>query len=225
LDCWVPTEPPPTPWLFRPPGDEDDDLVGAGADLEPGTVLAGYRLGLFPMPLEGELGWWSPVARGILPLSGLKVSRSLRQSLAKFEIRVDTAFPEVIAGCADPRRPSGWIDAGVVAAYTRLHELGWVHSVEAWRDGELAGGLYGVAIGGLFAGESMFSRVRDASKVALVGLVELLSDEHADARLLDTQWRTDHLATLGVIEIPRREYLARLGRALRVPLPAAFAGS
>jgi leucyl/phenylalanyl-tRNA--protein transferase len=100
-----------------------------------------------------------------------------------------------------------------------------VHSVEAWRDGELAGGLYGVAIGGLFAGESMFSRVRDASKVALVGLVELLSDEHADARLLDTQWRTDHLATLGVIEIPRREYLARLGRALRVPLPAAFAGS
>jgi leucyl/phenylalanyl-tRNA--protein transferase len=218
----VPTEPAPTPWLFRQPGDEDDDLVGAGADLEPGTVLAAYRLGLFPMPLEGELGWWSPVARGVLPMAGLKVSRSLRQSLKKFEIRVDTAFAEVIAGCADRRRPAGWIDDDVVAAYTELHRLGWVHSVEAWRDGELAGGLYGVAIGGLFAGESMFSRVRDASKVALVALVELLSDEYADARLLDTQWRTDHLATLGVVEIPRADYLDRLARALELPLPAAL---
>jgi leucyl/phenylalanyl-tRNA--protein transferase len=218
----VPIEPAPTPWLFRSPEDADDDLVGLGADLAPGTVLAAYRVGLFPMPLEGELGWWSPVARGVLPLAGLRVSRSLRQAVKKFEIRVDTAFDEVIAGCADRRRPAGWIDDDVVAAYTELHRLGWVHSVEAWRDGELAGGLYGVAIGGLFAGESMFSRVRDASKVALVALVELLTDEHADARLLDTQWRTDHLATLGVVEIPRADYLARLARALAVPPPPAF---
>jgi leucyl/phenylalanyl-tRNA--protein transferase len=208
---------------MQAPEDGQDDLVGAGADLEPGTVLAAYRLGVFPMPVDGELGWWSPVHRGVLPLDGLRVSRSLRQSTRRYEVRVDTAFPDVLAGCADPRRPSGWIDDDVRAAYLRLHELGWVHSVEAWRGGELVGGLYGVAIGGLFAGESMFSRARDASKVALVALVDLLRDEHADRRLLDTQWRTDHLATLGVVEIPRAEYLDRLGRALDVPLPAAFA--
>ncbi len=109
-----------------------------------------------------------------------------------------------------------------MTAYTELHRLGWAHSVEAWRDGELAGGLYGVAIGGLFAGESMFTRARDASKVALMGLVDLLSDEYADQRLLDTQWQTPHLATLGVVEIPRSDYLTRLERALGLPLPAAF---
>lgn len=224
----MPTEPPPTPWLLEAPSEEQDDLVGAGADLEPGTVLAAYRLGLFPMPIdttqgEAGLGWWSPVDRGVLPLDGLKVSRSLRQSTHRFEIRVDTAFADVIAACADPRRPSGWIDEAVVAAYTRLHELGWVHSVEAWRDGELVGGLYGVAVGGLFAGESMFSHARDASKVALVALVDMLRDEYADRRLLDTQWRTDHLASLGVVEIPRTDYLKRLEQALALPLPAAFA--
>ena len=108
----------------------------------------------------------------------------------------------MVAGCADPRRTGAWIDGEIVAAYTELHRLGWAHSVEAWRDGELAGGLYGVAIGGLFAGESMFTRVRDASKVALRGLVALLTDEYAEDRLLDTQWLTPHLATLGVEEIP-----------------------
>ena len=109
------------------------------------------------------------------------------------------------------------------AAYLQLHRLGWVHSVEAWRDGQLAGGLYGVAVGGLFAGESMFHRERDASKVALLGLCRLLDDEYADTRLVDTQWRTPHLASLGVVEIPRREYLRRLALALRIPLPR-FAG-
>ena len=158
----------------------------------------------------------------MLPLSGLRVTRSMRQSARQFEIRVDTAFADVVAGCADPGREGGWIDDQIVAAYSELHRLGWAHSVEAWRDGELAGGLYGVAIGGLFAGESMFSRARDASKVALMGLVDLLSDEHADRRLLDTQWQTPHLATLGVIEIPRSDYLTRLERALDLPLPAAF---
>jgi leucyl/phenylalanyl-tRNA--protein transferase len=166
--------------------------------------------------------WWSPQERAVLPLEALRVSRSLRQSARKLQIRVDTAFAEVIEACADPSRDSGWIDRDVIAAYTRLHELGWAHSVEAWRDGELVGGLYGVATGGLFAGESMFHRTRDASKVALMGLVDLLRDEYADRRLLDVQWRTEHLASLGVVTVPRPAYVAMLRDALDVPLPAAF---
>jgi len=199
--------------------------VGRGADLAPGTLLAAYRRGIFPMPEDGvrePMHWYSPVRRGIVPLDGVVVSRSLRRSLRDFEVRVDTAFDEVVAGCADPSRDSGWITPGVAAAYGELHRLGWAHSVEAWRDGDLAGGLYGVAIGGLFAGESMFHRVRDASKVALVGLVELLSDEHAEHRVLDVQWVTSHLATLGAVEVPRAAYLDRLERALGLPAPGAF---
>lgn len=226
----MPVEPPPTPWAFPPPDSGNGDLVAIGADLAPGTVLAAYRRGLFPMAVEGpgphgslEMAWWSPEERGVLPLRGLRVTRSLRQSARRFEIRVDTAFEAVMAGCADPARIGGWIDEAILASYTELHRLGWAHSVEAWHDGSLAGGLYGVAIGGLFAGESMFTRQRDASKVALMGLVELLGDEFADLRLLDTQWRTPHLATLGVQEIPRQEYLARLQQALDLPLPSAFA--
>lgn len=221
----VPLEPPPSPWSFPRPGGADEDLVAYGADLEPGTLLAAYRAGLFPMRADRrdpQMGWWSPVDRGVLPLDGLRVSRSLRQSGKHFEVRVDSAFAEVVEGCADPRRAAGWIDDDIAAAYLRLHELGWAHSVEAWRDGELAGGLYGVAVGGLFAGESMFTRVRDASKVALVALVELLSDDHADRRLLDTQWQTPHLATLGVVELPREDYLLRLADALTLPLPEVF---
>ena len=167
--------------------------------------------------------WFSPVRRAVLPLDRMRVSRSLRRSVRDFEIRVDTALEEVIDGCADVERDSGWIDADIRAAYLRLHRLGWVHSVEAWRGDRLAGGLYGVAIGGLFAGESMFHRERDASKVALVGLVDLLSDEHAATRVLDTQWQTPHLASLGVVEISRADYLTRLRDALPLPLPAAFA--
>jgi len=221
----VPLEPPPSPWSFPRPAPGDEDLVAYGADLEPGTLLAAYRAGLFPMRADRrdpQMGWWSPVDRGVLPLDGLRVSRSLRQSRKHFEVRVDSAFAEVVAGCADPRRASGWIDDDLAEAYLRLHELGWAHSVEAWRDGELAGGLYGVAIGGLFAGESMFTRVRDASKVALVALVELLGDEHAGRRVLDTQWQTPHLATLGVVEVPREDYLGRLAEALELPLPEPF---
>ena len=169
------------------------------------------------------MAWWSPEDRGVLPLSGLRVTRSMRQSARRFEIRVDTAFEEVVAACGDPSRSGGWIDGQIASAYTELHRLGWAHSVEAWRDDELAGGLYGVAIGGLFAGESMFTRVRDASKVALMGLVDLLSDEYAADRVLDTQWQTPHLATLGVVEVPRQEYLRRLERALQLPLPHVFA--
>ena len=222
-----PVEPAPTSWGFPAPGQwpDDDDLVAIGADLEPGTLLAAYRAGIFPMPFPeaGAPGWWSPVARGVLPLDGLHVSRSLHRSSRRFEIRVDTACAAVIDACADPRRPHAWIDRDIRTAYLRLHELGWVHSVEAWRDGRLAGGLYGVAIGGLFAGESMFHRETDASKVALLGLVALLRDEHAGRRLLDVQWQTPHLASLGVVELPRAAYLARLATALSLPPPAAWA--
>ncbi len=224
LNGVVPIEPDPSPWLFADPGPAEDDLVALGADLAPGTLLAAYRQGLFPMPFEEirDLGWWSPVRRGVLPLSGLKISRSMRQAARKYEIRVDSAFEEVVRACADPDRDGGWIDGAIVAAYQRLHALGWAHSVEAWRDGRLAGGLYGVSIGGLFAGESMFHRDRDASKVALMALVELLSDEHSEVRLLDTQWSTPHLASLGVVEVERADYLRRLRGALALPQPKTW---
>ena len=225
----MPVEPPPSSWVFPPPDHAEDDVVGVGADLRPGTVLAAYRSGIFPMPLDGRRGrvlaWWSPDPRGILPLDALRVTRSLRKATARFEIRVDTAFAEVIEACGDPRRPSGWISPAIRTAYCELHRMGWAHSVEAWSldDGSLAGGLYGVAVGGLFAGESMFHRVTDASKVALVGLVELLRDGDP-RRLLDVQWCTDHLASLGAVSIPRSDYLRRLRAALLAPLPGAFAG-
>lgn len=225
----MPVEPAPSVWDFGEsslvPG--SDDLVALGADLAPGTLLAAYRKGLFPMPsgrFGGAPAWFSPELRGVIPVPGLRVTRSLRRSAAMMEIRIDTAFDAVIDGCADPDRPGGWIDAGIHAAYRTLHDLGWAHSVETWHEGRLVGGLYGVAIGGLFAGESMFHRERDASKVALLALVERLSDAHAADRLLDVQWLTPHLASLGAVELPREEYLARLRVALTLPRPAAFAG-
>jgi len=232
----VPVEPPPSRWDFGDPGtlddpedaddpedpDDLDDLVAMGADLEPGTLLAAYRRGLFPMPggRRGDpLCWFCPVQRGVLPLDALKVSRSLRRARRDFEVRVDTAFAEVLDGCADPTRSHGWISGDVRTAYERLHELGWAHSVEVWRAGRLVGGLYGVSIGGLFAGESMFHRERDASKVALVALVEILRDEHAAHRLLDVQWLTPHLASLGAVEVSRPAYLRLLAAALPLPQP------
>jgi leucyl/phenylalanyl-tRNA---protein transferase len=220
-----PTEPPPSRFaIAAAPLRPGEDLAGVGADLEPGTLLAAYRAGLFPMGLgrhgADPLGWWSPDPRGVLPLDGLHVSRSLRRSCRALEVRVDTAFDAVVAGCADRRRTGRWITPAIREAYSRLHDLGWAHSVEAWKDGSLVGGLYGVAVGGLFAGESMFSAVPDASKVALVGLVAMLREDGGNDRLLDVQWRTDHLATLGVVDVPREEYLRLLRRALRRPLPA-----
>lgn len=199
-------------------------MVGVGADLEPGTLLAAYRSGVFPMPARrGVMAWWSPDPRGIIPLEALKVSRSLRRSCARFEIRVDTACAAVIDACADSRRSGGWIDRDISDAYLRLHELGWVHSVEAWdADGNLAGGLYGVSIGGFFAGESMFHRQTDASKVALVGLVDLLRG--SGATLLDVQWATPHLRSLGAVEVSRSRYLELLAAAVRLPQPAPFGG-
>jgi leucyl/phenylalanyl-tRNA--protein transferase len=223
----VPVEPPPCRWGFAPATAADElGVVGVGADLEPGTLLAAYRRGLFPMPLEGlhggPIAWWSPDPRGILPLDGLRRTRSLRRSCARYEVRVDTAFAEVVAACADRRRPGAWITREVAAAYQRLHELGWAHSVEAWDDEGLAGGLYGLAVDGLFAGESMFHHRTDASKVALVGLVDLLAADGVP-RLLDVQWATAHLRALGAVEVPRAEYLERLAAVRHLPLPACWA--
>lgn len=182
-------------------------MVAVGADVDPGTLLAAYRCGLFPMPMEtgGPMAWWSPDPRGVLDPGGMRISRSLRRSRARYEIRVDTAFPEVLEACADPAREHGWIDGRIASAYVELHRLGWAHSVEAWDADGLAGGLYGVAIGGLFAGESMFHRRIDASKVALTGLVDLLGN--GSDRLVDVQWCTPHLARLGAVELSREAYL------------------
>ncbi|PRY62670.1 leucyl/phenylalanyl-tRNA--protein transferase [Knoellia remsis] len=217
-----PVEPPPSEWaLGQLAAADDDDLVAAGADLEPGTLVAAYRAGLFPMGLGVDgarpIGWWSPEPRGVLVPAEFRERRSLRQARGRFEVRVDTAFTEVMRRCADPAREGRWITDDIVDAYTRLHRLGWAHSVETWRDGELVGGLYGVAIGGLFAGESMFHAVRDASKVALAGLVDLVRADGDPRRIIDVQWSTDHLARLGVAAWPRERYLAALATALEAP--------
>lgn len=225
----MPIEPPPTPWdLTVEQARPGEDLVGIGADLEPGTILAAYRHGLFPMGLGSRggppLGWWSPDPRGVMLPGDLHVSRSLRRSLRRFEVRHDTAFAEVVAGCAAPGRDGGWITPRVAGAYERLHELGWAHSVETWLDGELVGGLYGLAIGRLFAAESKFHRVTDASKAAVVGLVRAL-EEDGRPWLLDVQWRTDHLATLGVREVTRAAYLEMVSAAVSRSLPERWRGS
>jgi leucyl/phenylalanyl-tRNA--protein transferase len=218
-----PIQPPATDWSF-PPAHElpaDDDLVAVGADLEPGTLLRAYAAGYFPMPVSRtRIGWFHPEPRGILPPANLSVSRSLRRSLRRYRVTVDTAFEQVIRACAEPSRPLGWIDNRILRAYSRLHQLGWAHSVEVWDDDQLAGGLYGVAVGGLFAGESMFHRSTDASKVALVHLVELLDDD-PDV-LLDVQWVTPHLESLGAVAVSRHDYCRSLQLALQRPLPAAL---
>jgi leucyl/phenylalanyl-tRNA--protein transferase len=212
----------PCRWTF--PDHEAADvngLVATGADLAPATLITAYVNGFFPMPLgrRRTLGWWSPNPRGILNPEDLRVTRSLRQALKRFEIRIDTSFEEVMTRCGDPRRPSGWITRDFIDAYTRLHELGLAHSVESWNEGRLVGGLYGVSIGGFFAGESMFFAERDASKVALVALVEILSDQ--PDRLLDTQWTTPHLISLGATDVDRSTYLTRLTQAI-VQRPISF---
>ncbi len=214
----MPIEPPASPWRFPIDLEADEHgLVGIGADAEPGTILSAYRSGVFPMPVEagGEFAWWSPDPRGVLELDDLHVSRSLQRSIRRFEFRVDTAFDEVVAGCADPSRPHGWIDDRIRVAYRRLHDLGWAHSIETWLDGQLVGGLYGLGIGGLFAAESKFHRVTDASKAAVVALVHGLDDGRP--RLIDVQWRTDHLATLGVTAIESTTYRRRLPTILETP--------
>jgi leucyl/phenylalanyl-tRNA--protein transferase len=184
--------------------------------IEPELLLQGYRLGVFPMAMEdGTIEWFSPDPRAILPLEAFHLPHALRRLVRKqvFEIKVDSHFPDVIKACA--KRRDTWINHEIIESYIRLHDLGYAHSVEAWRDDKLAGGLYGVAIGGAFFGESMFHRVTDASKIALVVLVEHLRAQKF--ALLDTQWLTPHLQQFGGIEISRNHYLRLLRRAVELP--------
>jgi leucyl/phenylalanyl-tRNA--protein transferase len=214
----------PADWAFPDPADapRGEEIIAVGADLEPATLVRAYARGLFPMRLSrgGPLGWWSPDPRGVVPLDDLHVSRSLRRASRRFTVTVDAAFEEVMRACGDPSRPHGWIDESFVDAYVALHALGHAHSVEVWAaadDGpaELVGGIYGVKIGGFFAGESMFHRRTDASKVAFLGLWERL---HAGGgRLFDVQWCTAHLASLGAVEVPRTRYLELLADAVGAP--------
>lgn len=214
------------PSEFFPPPTEStpDGLVAVGGDLSPQRLLDAYRHGIFPWPIyeEDMMLWWSPDPRAILPLDGLHISQRLRRTLRadKFQVTCNQAFAEVVTGCATGigREEGTWLTGDMVAAYNRLHDLGHAHSVEVWHDGQLAGGTYGVAIGGVFCAESKFYRVRDASKVALAHLVA-----HLKARgyqLLDVQQWTEHTSRLGVIEISRDDYLARL--AVAVEIPATF---
>jgi leucyl/phenylalanyl-tRNA--protein transferase len=209
----VPVEPPPTRWVLPDPNEAGPgDIVAIGGDLEAGTLVAAYRRGLFPMRVDGALAWWSPEPRGILPLDGFHCSRSLARARRRFRISVNAAFRDVMLGCADSRRPHGWIDESFVDAYTELHRLGWAHSIEVWQGDALAGGLYGVRIARLFAGESMFHRVSDASKVAVWAAVELLRLDGGE--LFDVQWTTPHLCSLGAVDVSRATYLRLLASAV-----------
>lgn len=219
--------------IFGDPADwPPHDMIGLSGEFSTTVVVEAYRTGVFPMPVDAErwpqldaevaFAWFSPMRRGILPLDGLRVTRSLRKMARRYRVTRDRAFDEVMRRCGDPSREGAWINDDIRRVYGGLHDRGLAHSVEVW-DGEnrLVGGLYGVGIGGLFAGESMFhdpDHGRDASKVALVELVSVLTAS-AGQRLLDVQWCTPHLATLGVIEIDRSDYLTRLSAVLTTPAP------
>lgn len=184
-------------------------------------LVSAYASGWFPMAVEpGEIRWYSPDPRGVIPLDTFRISKRLARTWrsGRFTIEVNRRFDDVIRACADadrdPEDPGSWIDAEIIESYCALHRQGFAHSVETWQDGQLVGGLYGVALGGAFFGESMFHRVTDASKIALVALVDRLRTR--GYRLLDTQWVTDHLAQFGAIEIPRRRYLQLLDAALKL---------
>lgn len=200
------------------------DLICWTDELNPGMAWVGYRSGVFPMPLpelgiDGAIGWFSPLNRAVLPLDGLRVRRSLRKTAQRYTTTVDASFLDVLDGCADPTRPHGWIDETIRDVYSILHHAGYVHSIETWDEhGHLVGGLYGIHCHGMFAGESMFhdpQHGRDASKVALMRLVVEL--RRLRVSLLDVQWLTNHLASLGAIEISRQQYLSRLSEALAQP--------
>ena len=184
--------------------------------IPPQLLLQGYRLGVFPMAMpDGTIEWFSPDPRAIMPLDRFRVPHALRRLVRKkvFQIKIDHRFSDVIRACA--KRRDTWINREIIESYEALHELGYAHSIEAWTENKLAGGLYGVAIGGAFFGESMFHRVTDASKVALVALVEHLREKKF--ALLDTQWTTPHLEQFGAIEISREQYLKSLRRAIELP--------
>jgi leucyl/phenylalanyl-tRNA--protein transferase len=204
------------PFTIDPEDADEDGLVGVGGDLQPETLLAAYRRGIFPW-FDDSLPvlWWSPDPRAIFELAGLHISRRLARTIrqGKFELTVNLAFREVMECCAERPGQGVWITADMIGAYTRLHKLGHAHSVEVWHNDMLAGGLYGVTIGGLFAGESMFTIVRDASKVALAFVMQRLRERRF--QLFDVQFLNDHTERMGAVEIPRREYLSRLRRALK----------
>jgi leucyl/phenylalanyl-tRNA--protein transferase len=217
--AWPPIEPDPTGWQFPLVQEvEPEGLVAIGADLQPGTLLAAYRNAYFPMPVNpSAIGWWSPDPRGVIEHADHHVSRSTRRSGRKFTVTTDQDFGAVVDACGDPDRPHGWITDEIKAAYRRLHELGWAHSIEVRADGELVGGLYGIGIGAFFAGESMFHRRPDASKVAVAAIVTLLTP-HQEA-LFDVQWTTPHLMSLGANDMSRSAYLERLAIAISAPGP------
>ncbi|MGI5951331.1 MAG: leucyl/phenylalanyl-tRNA--protein transferase [Brooklawnia sp.] len=204
----------------------EQDLIAFSDEFDLSMTLAAYCSGAFPMPLHGAsfdsaMGWWSPVNRAVLELDDLRVRRSLAKSARRYTTTIDQAFDQVLANCADPDRPGGWIDDQIMRIYTEGHRMGVVHSVETWdAAGRLVGGLYGVSLWGLFAGESMFHdpvHGRDASKVALGRLVNELRARPDGTALLDMQWQTDHLTSLGASEISRSDYLERLAVALSAP--------
>ena len=216
----MPVEPPRSRWVLPDPLTstiDDEDFIGVGADLEPGTMLQGYRTGSFGMHIdiddEQVLAWWSPIKRGIIPLENFHISRSLRRSMRKYQVTFDRAFAAVVDMCRSGGRPGDrdgeWINDEYVASYNELHRLGWAHSVEVWDRADLVGGLICIEINGLVAGESMVSKSKDASKVALAALVARLNTGEKD-RLLDVQWVTPHLASLGAVEVSREEYCAKL---------------
>jgi leucyl/phenylalanyl-tRNA--protein transferase len=201
----------------HPAGADLDGFLAVGGDLKPGTLLLAYGNGIFPWTTR-PITWWSPDPRAIIPIGGLHVSHSLKKLLRRspFAVSFDTAFTAVMKACAGPRPGSDgvWISPQFVTAYTRLHELGFAHSVEVRAGGELVGGLYGVSIGGFFAGESMFSGEENGSKVALVAIEERLRS--AGYTLFDVQFLTPHLQSMGAVEVPRDEYLRRLREATQI---------
>lgn len=220
----MPRHPGPTGYVFQVANAEPgEDLIGVGADLQPATLITAYRSGAFPMGLgrggRNSMGWWSPDPRGVIRPAEIHVSRSLRRSMRHFDVTIDVAFEQVMLGCADPARTGRWITPAILRAYRELHRMGWAHSIEVWQESRLVGGLYGVAIGGLFAGESMFHRATDASKAALVTLAEMLVAEGDSRRIIDVQWVTPHLSSLGAVEVTRETYLTALTAALDAPLP------
>ncbi len=207
--------------IYLTPGGPWPKQVIDGSYWDSSVILWAYQHGLFPMPLDAKesplvISWWSPNPRGVLHPNEIKISPSLKKSLKKFKFTFNQDFEFVIRNCASPSRPSGWITEAVIAAYLKLHQDGLAHSIEVWDlNNKIVGGLYGVEQGGLFAGESMFHLARDASKAALVFLAQKLND--GQGRLIDCQWRTEHLASLGVREISRKNYLELLPELLQIP--------
>lgn len=218
----TPRDPGPSRWALPPPHTADPDgVVGVGADLAPATLVRAYSAAIFPWPHdEPPLPWFSPDPRGVVDVEHVHVARSLRRTMrtSGWTTTCDGAFADVMRACADERDEGTWITDEMHRAYTSLHRLGWAHSVEVWEGAELVGGIYGVQIGRVFTGESMFHRRTDASKVAFVEL--LLRHAEAGGTLLDVQLTTPHLERLGAYDLPRREFVARLtaGRRHLCPL-------